>query len=94
MKYNTELAYEISYYDPKADDMIQSHSDSLATAVIALITRSRRYPDRRIDLTPSGNDKCLGTYEHGEYSWHQELNNPDWQKYIQHKLNRLKEARE
>ena len=90
MKYNSELAYEISYYDPRRDDMIQVHTDSLATAIIALITRSRRYPNRRIDLTPSGSDKCLGTYKDGEYSWQWELENPDWQKYIQYKL-KLKE---
>ena len=88
MKYNSELAYQISYYDPRRDDMIQIHTDSLATAVIALITRSRRYPQRRIDLTPSGSDKCLGTYEDGKYSWSGILKNPDWQKYIQYKLQK------
>jgi len=86
MKYNSELAYEISYYDPRRDDMIQIHTDSLATAVIALITRSRRYPQRRIDLQTG--DKLLGTYEDGKYSWSGILKNPDWQKYIEHKLEK------
>ena len=93
MRYNSELNYQIAYYDPKADDMIQVHTDSLAKAIIALITRSRRYPNRRIDLTPSGSDTCLGTYEDGEYRWQLELENPDWQKYIQYKLEK-KEASE
>lgn len=88
MKYNSELAYEISYYDTYQDDMIQVHTDSLATAIIALITRSRRYPERRVDLTPSGSNNCLGTYEDGEYSWYGILKNSDWQKYIQYKLNK------
>ena len=86
MKYNSELNYQIEYYDPKADDMIQVHTDSLAKAIIGLITRSRRYPQRRIDLS-TGN-KLLGTYEAGEYRWQWELENPDWQKYIQYKLEK------
>ena len=86
MKYNSELNYQIEYYDSKADDMIQVHTDSLAKAVIALITRSRRYPQRRIDLS-TGN-KLLGTYEDGEYRWQWELENSDWQKYIQYKLEK------
>ena len=86
MKYNSELTYQISYYDPRQDMMIDVNTDSLAKAIIALITRSRRYPKRRIDLTPSGSDNCLGTYKAGEYSWSGILKNPDWQKYIDFKL--------
>ena len=86
MKYNSELNYQIEYYDPKADDMIQVHTDSLAKAIIALITRSRRFPNRRIDLM-AGN-KLLGSYEDGKYYWQWELQNPDWQKYIQYKLKK------
>ena len=89
MKYNSELTYEISYYDPRKDDVIQVHTDSLAKAVIALITRSRRYPKRRIDLTTGEfNDKLLGSYEDGAYRWQWELEREDWQQYIDYKLKK------
>jgi hypothetical protein len=87
VKYNSELTYEISYYDPRLDDMIQVHTDSLATAVIALITRSRRYPKRRIDLCLTGKHKLLGSYQDDAYCWQCELDNPDWQRYIDYKLD-------
>jgi hypothetical protein len=88
MKYNSELTYEISYYDPRLDDMIQFHTDSLAKAVIALITRSRRYPKRRIDLSLTGGNKLLGSYQDDAYCWQWELKNPDWQGYIDYKLKK------
>ncbi len=90
MKYDPEKIYQISYFDPKSDNMCDVTTDSLARAVTALITRSRRHPDKEIYLTPTGSDDCFAIYRNGEYCWQDELKNADWQQYINHKLEKKK----
>ena len=92
MKYDTDKAYEIIYWDPKRNDHTILHTDSLATAIIGLITRSRKHPDKRIDMGYTGMGKSLGIYEDGEFRWQLELAKPEWQEYISYKLSKYKTA--
>jgi hypothetical protein len=84
MRYDSSKTFEISYWDEKRDDIIQVHTDSLARAVIALITRSRKMPDKNIELL-YGND-LMGEYKDGAYFWQHHLKDDQWQRYIDSKL--------
>ena len=84
MRYDSSKTFAISYWDEKRDDIIQVHTDSLARAVIALITRSRKMPDKNIELL-YGND-LMGEYKDGAYLWQHHLKDDQWQGYIDSKL--------
>lgn len=79
--------FEISYYDEKRDDMIQCHTDSLARAVTALITRSRKHPTKTIEIIFDGGD-LMGQYKDGEYFWQHHLTDHQWQGYINYHLSK------
>jgi hypothetical protein len=84
MKYDPEKQYGIGYYDPKLDDMIQVHTDSLARAVRAFLVRVKRYPERRVDLTTGPcHEECLAIYRPDEEITYQGiLSQQDWQDWI------------
>jgi hypothetical protein len=84
MRYDSNKTFAISYWDDKRDDIIQCHTDSLARAVIALITRSRKMPNKNIELLYG--DKLMGEYKDGAYFWQHHLKDDQWQGYIDSKL--------
>ena len=64
------------------------HTESLARAVLSLIKSSRRNPQYPVDLTVD-DVKLLASYSPDSeepYTWQYDLEQPEWQPYIKHKL--------
>ena len=67
------------------------HTESLARAVVSLIKSSRRNPQYAVDLTID-DVKLLGGYSPDReqpFTWQYDLEQPAWQKYINHKLESI-----
>jgi hypothetical protein len=64
------------------------YTDSLARAVISLIKSSRRSPNHYVELSVTGEQKLLASYNDSDktYCWQNGLEQPQWQRYINHKL--------
>lgn len=57
MKCDSELQFEIGYWDNKKDTYITCNTNSLLTAIRGLIIRAGKMPHTRIDLIDRENDK-------------------------------------
>ena len=66
------------------------YTDSLARAVLSLITSSRRNPNHWVELTHYDEQKLLACYNDSNktYCWQNGLEHPQWQRYINHKLQK------
>ena len=69
------------------------YTDSLARAVVSLISSSRRDPHYYVELSLTDESKLLGSYNESDkkYTWQYDLEQPQWQRYINHKLQRAAE---